>query len=174
MKLFLVLFLLLSPTYLLATGTHDHDHEQESIDNHHGFEFGQAGSVDDVDKTVEIIMTDNQYDLPSLDVSVGETILFKIKNEGRQIHEFTIATTNMHAQHQNEMLNHINSGHMSMTNKGSAMGHDHENSLLLNPDESGEIIWTFALADNLEYACNVPGHYQSGMVGSITIDQTIR
>ena len=44
------------------------------------------------------------------------------------------------------------------------MAHSHANSLLLEPNKSGEIIWKFTNSIKLEAACNIPGHYESGMV----------
>lgn len=50
---------------------------------------------------------------------------------------------------------------------GETMEHSDPNSTLLEPGESAEIVWTFSTDADLEFACNVPGHYQSGMVGEI-------
>ena len=50
------------------------------------------------------------------------------------------------------------------------MAHKHANSLLLEPKEKGEIIWKFSSSAKLEIACNVPGHYEAGMVAKITQD----
>ena len=51
-----------------------------------------------------------------------------------------------------------------------SMGHSHNNSVLLEPNEEGEIIWKFLNAVNIEIACNVPGHYQAGMVAAVNLD----
>ena len=45
--------------------------------------------------------------------------------------------------------------------------HNEPNSVLLEPGKTGEIIWTFSKNIDLEFACNIPGHYESGMVGTI-------
>ena len=47
---------------------------------------------------------------------------------------------------------------------------DSSNSVLLEPNEIGEIIWKFSTNANLEAACNVPGHYEVGMVANIKIN----
>src|SRR3546814_3359008 len=52
---------------------------------------------------------------------------------------------------------------------GMTMEHDDPNSLLLEPGKSGEIVWTFTKAMELEFACNVPGHYDAGMVGTMSV-----
>ena len=50
-----------------------------------------------------------------------------------------------------------------------SMGHSHSNSVLLEPKEKGEIIWKFENAMNIEIACNVPGHYQVGMIAKVDL-----
>ena len=50
-----------------------------------------------------------------------------------------------------------------------SMAHSHSNSVLLEPNKSGEIIWKFNTEIDLEAACNVPGHYESGMISNINI-----
>ena len=48
-----------------------------------------------------------------------------------------------------------------------SMSHTHSNSVLLEPNKSGEIIWKFSTDVDLEAACNVPGHYEDGMISKI-------
>jgi uncharacterized cupredoxin-like copper-binding protein len=50
---------------------------------------------------------------------------------------------------------------------GKTMEHNDPNSVLLEPGKSAEVIWKYAKAGELEFACNVPGHYAAGMVGTI-------
>lgn len=47
--------------------------------------------------------------------------------------------------------------------------HDDPNSILLAPGARGELIWTSSEPTELEFAYNVPGHYQSGMVGKLSV-----
>ena len=51
------------------------------------------------------------------------------------------------------------------------MGHSHSNSVLLEPKNSGEIIWKFSSNMNLEAACNIPGHYESEMIAKIIVSE---
>jgi uncharacterized cupredoxin-like copper-binding protein len=121
-------------------------------------------------------MYDNYYEPKNISVSAGETVRFVIKNAGKLVHEFNIANADMHTEHQKEMLDMMKSGmlmpshidHSKMHGQG-AMAHDDPNSVLLEPGKSGEIIWKFARAKDLEFACNVPGHYTAGMVGRIKL-----
>jgi uncharacterized cupredoxin-like copper-binding protein len=52
---------------------------------------------------------------------------------------------------------------------GKTMEHDDPNSVLLEPGKSSEVIWKFTKATDLEFACNVPGHYESGMMGKMQV-----
>ena len=52
---------------------------------------------------------------------------------------------------------------------GMRLKHDDQNSILLEPGESKELVWTFTKAGSLEFACNLPGHYEVGMMGKISV-----
>ena len=44
-------------------------------------------------------------------------------------------------------------------------------SVLLEPKEKQDLIWKFSKAQNIEIACNVPGHYDVGMIAKVKITQ---
>ena len=157
---------------LMAAGTHG--------DGHHGGgpAIGEPGKAADARRTIEIVMQDNSYEPESVSVSKGETVRFVITNKGEFVHEFNIGTAAMHAKHQKEMLtmmehgvleaDKINHDKMKMHRGGEkTMEHNDPNSALLEPGKTADIIWTFSADADLEFACNVPGHYESGMVGKI-------
>ena len=113
-------------------------------------------------------------------MKTGETIRFVIRNQGAFVHEFNLGTAAMHAKHQEEMLmmvehgvlepDKINRGRMKMDmGNGKTMEHNDPNSVLLEPGESGEIVWTFTKATEIEFACNVPGHYDAGITGKLSV-----
>ncbi|MDC1256920.1 hypothetical protein N8Z66_04495, partial [Pelagibacteraceae bacterium] len=117
----------------------------------------------------------------SIKVKNGETIKFIVENKGKLVHEYNIATKKMHLKHQPEMLMMMQMGILLPTKldmkkmkeaskANNAMSHAHANSLLLEPDKKGEIIWKFSSNGKLEIACNVPGHYQAGMVSAVSIN----
>jgi len=39
--------------------------------------------------------------------------------------------------------------------------------VMLAPGESRELVWKFSRPMEIEFACNMPGHYESGMLGRI-------
>lgn len=161
---------MISPIAAYADGSHHNGAHETDI--------GQAGTLADAKKTVEIIMQDNFFEPEKVVVKGGETIRFIIRNEGEFVHEFNIGTAAMHAAHQKEMEMMVEHGvidadkinmqamNMDMGN-GMSMKHDDPNSVLIEPGKTAEIIWTFPASADLEFACNVPGHYESGMMGQV-------
>ena len=146
----------------------------------HAAEIGQPGEPSEADRTVQVTMYDNYYEPEQIQVSEGETVRFVVTNAGDLVHEFNIGTAAMHSQHQEEMMmmvdhgvingDHIDHEMMKMDmGDGQTMEHNDPNSVLLEPGHSGEIVWTFASDADLEFACNVPGHYEAGMMGDIEI-----
>lgn len=125
-------------------------------------------------------MFDNYYKPKSLNILEGETVRFVVENAGEFVHEFNIATAKMHEAHRPEMLMMFEHGVLEpdRINREAAkamqasMGHgmhDEPNSVLLEPGKTGEIIWTFPEKTKLEFACNIPGHYETGMRGDIRL-----
>ena len=140
--------------------------------------IGESGKLSEVNRTIEIKMYDNYYEPKEINIKKGETIKFIVYNYGELVHEFNIATKEMHIKHQPEMMKMVEHQILladkidkkkmkEMTKKDHSMAHSHSNSVLLEPEQSAELIWKFSTDINLEAACNVPGHYQSGMVAKI-------
>ena len=141
---------------------------------------GQPGDPAEASRTIEVHMFDNYYEPESLSIKEGETVRFIIHNKGALVYEFNIATAEMHVAHQTEMMMMVQHGvlmgdrvdHGAAKAMQASMGHGmHEdpNSVLLEPGKSGEIVWTFPKHTELQFACNVPGHYDAGMQGDIKL-----
>ena len=142
--------------------------------------IGTPGKASEASRTIEVTMYDNYYEPENLSIKEGETIRFIIKNAGEFVHEFNIATADMHKAHGPEMMMMMEHGVLqadkidwdAAKKMQASMGHgmhDNPNSVLLEPGKSGEIVWTFPDHAKLEFACNVPGHYESGMVGQVKL-----
>ena len=140
--------------------------------------IGKKGKAEEVDRVIEVRMYDNFYKPNEFKIKKNETIKFIVYNYGELVHEFNIATKEMHLKHQPEMMklveneillaNKIDKKKMKeMAKKDHSMGHSHSNSVLLEPNENGEIIWKFNTEAILEAACNIPGHYETGMIAKI-------
>ncbi|MFV2949883.1 cupredoxin domain-containing protein [Pseudomonas japonica] len=143
----------------------------------HGFAFGQPAPAAKATRTIEVTLGDMYFQPRSLEVKAGETVRFVVINKGQVAHEFNLGDTAMHAAHQKEMLAMAQMDHSQMGHGGmdhSAMGgmqHDDPNMVMVQPGQRGELTWTFSKSAPIEFACNVPGHYQAGMVGTLNIAQ---
>ena len=142
--------------------------------------IGSKGNENDISRVIKVIMYDNYYEPSSFQINTGETIKFEVENAGELVHEFNIANKMMHMKHQPEMekmveneilfADSIDKDKMKkMAKMDKSMGHSHSNSVLLEPKQNGDIIWKFDNAVNIEVACNVPGHYQAGMIAKVDI-----
>lgn len=160
------------PVTAFAAGGHGTGHESGP--------HGAPGNIGEVSRTIEITMYDNYYEPEEITVEEGETVRFVVKNAGEFVHEFSIATPGMHKAHAPEMMMMMEHGVLepdrinweAAEQMQATMGHGmHEegNSVLLEPGKTGEIIWKFPEHASLEFACNVPGHYDSGMAGKIRL-----
>ena len=142
--------------------------------------IGSKGNENEVTRIIKVVMHDNYYEPNFFQIKSGETIKFEIENAGMLVHEFNIANKMMHIKHQPEMQRMVENEILladsidkekmkKMAKMDKAMGHSHSNSVLLEPKQKGEIIWKFDNAVNIEVACNVPGHYQAGMIAKVNI-----
>ncbi len=138
--------------------------------------IGKKGKQEDVTRIIKVLMYDNYFEPSSFTVQPGETIKFEVENVGELVHEFNIANQTMHKDHQSEMQKLVEMeiiladsiDKISMMDK--SMAHSHANSVLLEPKESKNLIWKFENASNIEIACNVPGHYDVGMIAKLEIN----
>ena len=142
--------------------------------------IGSKGNLADVTRVIKVVMYDNYYEPSSFQIKEGETVKFEVENAGMLVHEFNIANKMMHMKHQPEMIKMAENGILlafsidkekmkKMAKMDKSMGHSHSNSVLLEPKQKGDIIWKFDNAVNIEVACNVPGHYQAGMIAKVNI-----
>ena len=140
--------------------------------------IGEKGDPNKVDRVVNIKMYDNYYEPNVVKIKKGETIKFIVENLGELVHEYNIGTKDMHVKHQPEMQKLIDHEIIlgdkidkikmkKMSKMDHSLGHSHANSVMLEPKKTGELIWKFSKDIKLEMACNIPGHYETGMVGNL-------
>jgi uncharacterized cupredoxin-like copper-binding protein len=150
----------------------------------HTYDFGQPAPAAKATRSVEVVMGDMSFDPGNIEIKSGETVRFVLVNKGQLLHEFNLGDASMHARHQQEMLQMQQAGAITPTGMkemdhgamdhgamGHGMKHDDPSSVLVEPGKTAELTWTFSKATRLEFACNIPGHYQAGMVGKLTVSQ---
>ena len=93
-----------------------------------------------------------------LKVKKGETVRLEIQEYGRNRPRVRASTTTKAFME-----------HKALMEKFPEMEHADANSIRLAAGRNGEIIWTFANAGEFSFACLIPGHYEAGMKGDITV-----
>ena len=127
--------------------------------------LGVPAEPDEATRTIEVSMRETEdgrmiFVPGSIEVAEGETVRFAIVNDGQIAHEFVLGTVEDNGEHKAEME--------AMTEMHK---HDSPTSITLEPGETGELAWTFTTAGIFEFACLIPGHYEAGMYGPLTVRQ---
>jgi uncharacterized cupredoxin-like copper-binding protein len=112
-------------------------------------------------RTIEVAMTDElRFEPAEFTVRAGETVRFEVTNTGAILHDFFLGDEAEQAEHEDEM------GGMS------GMGEDGPTSLSVEPGETKTLEYTFSDdAGELLIGCHEPGHYDAGMVATVTIEE---
>ena len=130
---------------------------------HNAFSAGEPGDPKKPARTVRVLMLDYgdekdmKFEPASIAVRKGEQIRFVLENGGTESHEFMLATI---AE---------NRKHGELMKKFPDMEHDDPNAKRLTVGQQGELVWKFTKAGEFEFACLIPGHYEAGMHGKITV-----
>ena len=127
------------------------------------YAFGAPGTAAEVTRTVTVTADDRDgmrfvMDLDS--IGQGEVIRFVVTNAGALDHEFSIGDAASQAAHAVAMAGH------------AGMHHAHDpTTIRLAPGAKGELIWKFdrPVQGDLVFACQIPGHYDAGMVHRATL-----
>jgi uncharacterized cupredoxin-like copper-binding protein len=121
-------------------------------------EWGVAGDAKAARRTIELTMSDGMRFTPKLiEVNLGETVKFVVKNRGKLLHEFVIGNRKALDEHAALML------------KFPGMEHDEPYMAHVKPGGSSQVVWTFNRPGSFDFGCLIAGHYQAGMVGKINI-----
>ena len=136
-------------TLLLLSACSEPTHED------HAPPGGSAGA-----RVVEVTASDDlRFSPASIAVEAGETVRFVVENTGELHHELLVGTKEAHdaAPPSDATGDHQDHG------PGLEGAHVH-------PGATGEVEITFDEAGELLYACHIDGHYEAGMVGTLTVE----
>lgn len=124
---------------------------------------GTPGDPGKASRTIEITMVDNRFDPSEVKVKEDETIKFLLKNSGRKKHEMMIGTAEEIDKHGRSMKKNPDAEH-----------HDEPNMITVEPGKTRELVWQFAKAGTVDFACPLPGHFKGmnfpGMKGTIKVE----
>jgi len=121
-------------------------------------DWGIAGDARAVRRTITIRMTDDMRFAPRhIEVREGETVRLRAENKGQVLHEIVIGTRAALDVHADMMARH------------PGMEHEEPHMAHVAPGKKGDIVWHFNRPGRFDFACLIPGHYQAGMTGTITV-----
>lgn len=114
--------------------------------------LGEAGDPDDVSRVIEISASDElRFDPSEIEVTAGETIEFRVTNDGKSPHEFVL-------------------GPEAEMDMDEGVEHSTSNSTgVIEPGDTETVVWSFPEAGETEFACHVADHDKSGMTGTVTV-----
>lgn len=145
--------MLLSATAWAGAGPAGHGHEK--------FSAGEPGAPKKPARTIAITMQESDGKMlffPNrVEVRKGEQVKFMIRNSGTLDHEFILATTAENLKH------------AELMKKYPDMQHDDPNAVRLAPNGTTSLLWKFTKAGTFEFSCLIPGHRESGMLGTVVV-----
>lgn len=132
---------------------HDHEHAKTQA--------GQPGDAASPARIVEVVATDADghmsFTPDRFVVAKGEQVRFQIRNAGSLDHEFVLGTKAENAAHGRMMA------------EMPDMKHNDPNAVTIPAGASASLTWRFTRAGAFEFACLIPGHYESGMHGVVNV-----
>lgn len=140
---------------------HHNKHEHKTHAHHEAFAAGELGDPAKPSRQVKVLMQETSTGMvfvPSeINVAKDEQIEFLLENAGELEHEFVLDTKEGNQKHKALMEEH------------AGMAHSEPNEKELKPGEKTVLLWRFTKPGNFEYACLIPGHYEAGMHGTVTV-----
>jgi uncharacterized cupredoxin-like copper-binding protein len=120
--------------------------------------FGREGDPKKVSRTVRIAMADTMRFSPAeITVKRGQTVRLVAANKGRVLHEMVLGTAD-------ELKKHAD-----LMKRFPEMEHEDAHMVHVKPGQRGDIVWQFTRPGEFHFACLIPGHFEAGMTGKVTV-----
>ena len=120
--------------------------------------FGRTGDARKAVRTIRVDMSDRMRFSPdAIELKQGDTVRFLVKNSGKTMHEMVLGTLR-------ELKDHA-----ELMKKHPGMEHDEPYMAHVGPGKTAEIVWQFTKAGEFYFGCLIPGHFEAGMVGRVTV-----
>ena len=123
-------------------------------------EAGTPGtdSNDSVRTVTATLSDDMAIQLSESNFAVGDTVRFEVTNSGASPHEFYLGDAEAQEHHAEEMSDM----------DGEEM-HDEEDGIAVEPGATETLEYALEQAGEILAGCHEPGHYEAGMVASMTV-----
>ena len=111
------------------------------------------------DKVVHVLLADDMTIKFKKEAQIepNDVVQFVVMNVGNIDHEFTIGSAKEQLEHR-EMMKKM-PHHM----------HGSGNAVTVQPGKAKQLLWHFHGENSVEFACNIPGHAEAGMVTKISL-----
>jgi len=120
--------------------------------------FGRQGDPKQATRTVKIAMRDTMRFSPAeITIRQGETVRFVVINDGKTMHEMVLGTMAQLKQHG------------ALMKQFPGMEHDAPYMAHVAPGTGQEMVWQFTEPGEFHFGCLIPGHFEAGMIGKITV-----
>ncbi|UOE87424.1 copper-resistant cuproprotein CopI [Vibrio splendidus] len=122
-------------------------------------EVGMPATGAKPDKVVHVLLSDDMKITfkNKVDIEPNDVVQFVVMNTGKIDHEFSIGSATEQLEHREMMKNMGNHAH------------DSGSTVTVKPGKAKQLLWHFHGDNNVEFACNIPGHAEAGMAKSITL-----
>jgi uncharacterized cupredoxin-like copper-binding protein len=145
----------------MATGT---TMNMEHADDEHTFTFGEPAEESAATRIIDVATLDTfRFEPDPISVKVGETVTFRVTNDGVIPHDVVLdgqAGQDTHEQEMQEMT----------AEENTTMMMDEVNGFSLAAGESKVLTWTFTEPGTIYLGCHQPGHFAAGMVASVIVE----
>ncbi|EKO3455111.1 cupredoxin family protein [Vibrio fluvialis] len=123
-------------------------------------DVGMSATGSKPTKVVHVLLSDDMKITfkKEVDIQPNDVVQFVIMNTGKIDHEFSIGSAKEQLTHR-EMMRSMNGQHM----------HDSGNTVTVQPGKAKQLMWHFQGDNHVEFACNIPGHAEAGMVKKVTL-----
>nr|WP_281721767.1 cupredoxin family protein [Nitrosomonas nitrosa] len=132
-----------------------------NADPGHKFAAGELGDPRKVSRIIEVVARESDGKMMfvpnKIEIRKGEQVRFVVRNAGELDHEFVLATREENRKHAAEMQ------------KNPDMEHEDPNMKKIGTKKTSELVWRFTKLGTFEFGCLIPGHYESGMFGTIIV-----
>nr|WP_232513699.1 cupredoxin family protein [Vibrio anguillarum] len=111
------------------------------------------------DKVVHVLLSDDMKITFKKEVNIepDDVVQFVVMNTGKIEHEFSIGSAAEQLKHR-EMMRQMGNHK-----------HDGGSVVTVAPGKAKQLSWHFHGDNNVEFACNIPGHAEAGMIKKIQL-----
>jgi uncharacterized cupredoxin-like copper-binding protein len=142
----------------VSARAHENDRAAKPATPEHAAALGVPGDPKAKARTVAVGAGDNMRFTPQrITVKRGETIRFVLSNGGELKHEMVLGTLR-------ELREHA-----KLMQRFPEMEHEDPNAAQATPGQSADLLWKFTRVGEFHFGCLLPGHFESGMRGTIVV-----